>query len=291
MGAVTDCSSGSTTTCAYGAAPPQPNVTVDAFALDACEVTVGRFRAFWRARAVDGGASIRAQPIRYPDAFGSTRQEIAWGTVAGREPEPQGSACNWSSSPSPRDAHPVNCVDWWTAQEFCVWDRGPETYGTSQNGRLPTEAEWEYATRGRAVPAEGLVSGRTYPWGEQVPQGSRTTSCDRAQWNSCAGEDGGGTRRVGRFAATGGFFDLAGNVWEWTADNYSAYTSSCVTRASSRNPLCNYSAAGTRAFRGGAWDGISDADLRSASRGSGTPAGQDYFFLGFRCAGTLAEAL
>jgi len=160
----------------------------------------------------------------------------------------------------------MNGIDWWLSQEFCVWD----------GGRLPTEAEWEYAARGRTV--SGLSTPRAYPWGDAAP----SAACDRAHWNNCAGTDGGRTRRVGGFAATGDLFDLAGSVWEWTADNYGSYPS---CRLSTTNPLCNNSATGNRVFRGGSWISTDVANLRSASRVNRPPANRDYL-IGFRCART-----
>ena len=252
-------------TVAVQASPVQPGVTVGSFALDAYEVTVARFNAFWAVRTASLG-SIRSAPIAYPGG-----QSIAWG-VASQAPLTQDSTYNWSAISTTRDAHPMNGVDWWLSQEFCVWD----------GGRLPTEAEWEYAARGRAV--EALASGRIYPWGDTpVP------ACDRAQMSGCAGTDGGRTRRVGAFAASAGLFDMAGNVFEWTADNYAAYSTSgssaCGNRSGLTNALCNNDATGYRVIRGGSWS-FGVADLRAASRVSGTPASRNYGNPGFRCART-----
>jgi len=250
--------------CAHGASPPQRDVTVSGFAVDAYEVTVARFRAFWSAPA-DQRAAVRAAPIRYPD--GTTIDWLGAARLPMRSP-PEGEACNWTDAPgtSEREAHPINCADWWTAQEFCVWD----------GGRLPTEAEWEYAARWR--PAGRAMPGRLYPWGDEDP----SPACNRAQWNfACGGrggDDGRGTRRVGSFetGASGGIFDLAGNVDEWTADRdarYGAGTSAdpCVGRAMKENPLCVTGAVATsnRVVRGGSYSIPSDqvAWLRSASRG------------------------
>jgi len=277
---------------AIRANPGQTNIRVGNFTLDAYEVTVARFRVFWAARMVDGGASIRARPIRYPD--GTT---ISWGTNTGREPtlnDP--SYCNWSSVPGvpSREAHPINCVNWWTAQEFCVWDGGAGTYGTASNGRLPTEAEWEYAARYRS--ASGLTAGREFPWGNTSP----SATCDRARWNrlGCSGDDGGATRRVGSFplGASGGLFDLAGNVGEWTADWSSSYSPtstdaglSCWGGVGRLNPICEDGAISHRVIRGGSWgDNVVDV-LRSAGRGDAVlPIGSGPG-LGFRCFGTVTE--
>lgn len=191
---------------------------------------------------------------------------IPW-TSAGQDPDASNSTYNWTAAPGAREAHPINGVDWWIAQEFCVWD----------GGRLPTEAEWEYAARGRSV--AGLIAGRGYPWGETAP----STTCDRAQWNDCAGDNGGRTRRVGSFAASAGLYDLAGNVWEWTADNAGVYPS---CRTSMINPLCYNNATADRVFRGGSYLNIGlGYYLRSATRNSFTPTFRTSD-IGIRCART-----
>jgi len=248
--------------CAVDSTPAQ-TVVIDAFAIDAYEVTVARFREFWLARMADGGASLRAAPVRYPGG-----REIAWFTE-GQAPLPADVQCNFTTAAgAARGAHPINCLTWTTAMEFCVWD----------GGRLPTEAEWEFAARGRPVPGEGLAMGRGWPWGNEAPIG-----CARAHISGCAGEDGALTRRGGRFAASGGVYDLSGNVEELTADRYLPYSDArCWGRFGVNNTLCVPVAPGTsdRATRGGSW---STSEVRAASR-----RGQGYFapygFVGFRCA-------
>ncbi len=260
-----ECATGmETPTCAYNASPPQAGVTVGSFALDAYEVTVARFNAFWddRARALP---LLRATPIAYPGA-----QSIAWEDSAYAEPARRDGLCNWLPSSAPaagdRGGHPMNCVDYWMAQEFCVWD----------GGRLPTEAEWMYAARGRSV--DGLAPGRVYPWGDTPP----SASCDRAHWHDCAGEDGGRTRPVGRFAASGGVFDLVGNVREFVADAYAALPTCWRTTT---DPLCAGSASGERVHLGGSFRYDGDVEVRPATRFFSAAAswGASY---GFRCART-----
>ncbi len=253
--------------------PEQPLISVDAFALDAYEVTVARFRRFWTL--APHGAAVGA--IRYP---GATVRVVD----PPREPDVEvtGEPCNWTAATGMRELHPINCVDWATAQAFCVWD----------GGRLPTEAEWEYAARGRSI--GGLTAGRTYPWGEDDP----TTSCDRARWNQlrCPGEDGAQTRRVGRFTPTpdlagSRLYDLAGNVYEWAADNLVDYAitkgADCwgAVATGRRNPVCDVDPRGPRTLRGGSWYYDNRETLASASRTGVNPGGMLRLIgAGLRCA-------
>ena len=203
----------------YPASPEVPGVSVSSFVMDSHEVTVARFRRFWTA-----GHPAPTSPVVYPGGMvpfeGMVAEPDATSTQVG---------CNWSTSPGAREAHPINCVGWATAMAFCVWD----------GGRLPTEAEWEFAARGRRL--SGVPYPRAYPWGDERPLAEPRGSCDRAQVGECNGEDGAATRRVGAFAATVGLYDLIGNVQEWVADFWNDYGDPrCWPPATTEysNPVC-----------------------------------------------------
>lgn len=250
---------GAPSECA-SARPRQPSITVGAFAIDAYEVTVARFRRFWTARAADGGASLRASPVRYPGG-----QMIAW-DGPGMEPDISTDgfgACTWSRTAGSREDLPINCVQWTTAQEFCVFN----------GGRLPTEAEWEFVATGRAVSSEELVSGRVYPWGNDG-----TDPCSRANVAMCAADAR--VQRVGAFPASGGIFDLTGNVAEWMADYFGPYdASTCWSASPQSNPLC-LAPSNSRSRRSSSFNEPSGcAAARSAS-----PTNVTYAEVGFRCA-------
>lgn len=267
-GGTTPFAMGDWDTAAVGASPVQAMITVNDFVLDAYEVTVARFRRFWAA-----GHPAPTGAVLYPGG------SIAWtGSVAVPDTStggPYDYYCTWSTAVGARELHPINCIDWPTAQAFCVWD----------GGRLPTEAEWEYAARGRyGAPY------RAYPWGDETP----SETCDRAQWNGCPGEDGAWTRRVGSFAPSGELFDLAGNAFEWMADLYTEdYTpSACWGGIRRNNPLCNDTTASLYNYhscRGGSLNdstiGGAQRRLRTASRFGSPLTGPDRRnFIGMRCA-------
>ena len=175
---------------------------------------------------------------------------------------------NGMNYPSGKADHPVVYVSWYAAAAYAQW----------VGARLPTEAQWEKAARG------GLT-GKRYPWGDTI------THDDANYWRTGGRDIWDGTSPVGSFPANGyGLFDMAGNVWEWCADEYdSGYYS--------KSPKNNPTGPGTpirfannnftnikssRVLRGGTWYYDFLFNLRCADRCRLVPARTDYF-VGFRC--------
>ncbi len=165
------------------------------------------------------------------------------------------SLCN-AQGPA-REHHPINCVDRSRARAYCRW----------LGKRLPSEAEWERAARGDDA--------RLYPWGNQQPP-----SCETAVVSPLCDRTPAQTRETGSRASAAlspfGVADLAGNVWEWVEDGWSAEP---AARASiSSQPQ----ATDWGVLRGGSWDQESShATATTRLRAAVTRAEVSF---GFRCA-------
>jgi formylglycine-generating enzyme required for sulfatase activity len=149
-------------------------------------------------------------------------------------------------------SRPVVEVSWYEAAAYCA----------SAKGRLPTEAEWECAARGGR---EGV----RYPWGNEEPDPFRANY----------GEGGPSQPTpVGMYpegATPQGVLDLAGNVWEWTADWWGDYAA--TPAKDPKGP----SDGAAKAIRGGAWD-YDSRDLRVSGRYRVVAVGR-HDVIGFRC--------
>ena len=213
---------------------PAHMVEVGSFYMDSTEVSNAQYAAFAKEtgyitiaeRSIDWSELSKQLPPGVPRPHDSLllpgslvfdppseiislsdhRQWWSWKTgVNWRQPEGEGSSLEG------RMDHPVVHIAYDDAKAYCDW----------KGGRLPTEAEWEYAARG------GL-SAKRFAWGDEDP---------REQPNLCniwqgpfpildEGLDGyRGTAPVASYAPnTFGLYDMAGNVWEWCSDLYSPYS-------------------------------------------------------------------
>jgi len=157
---------------------------------------------------------------------------------------------------------PVVYVSWEDATEYCNWRS--RTAGGKY--RLPTEAEWEYASRGGFTGMGGKPKYK-YPWGDDASASKANFDVDGKRGYSWE-EAKLYLKDVGSYPANGyGLNDMAGNVWEWCAD---WYASDYYQNSSRQNPK-GPSTGSNRVLRGGSWSGGAQ-DCRSAFRTGAPPA-------------------
>jgi formylglycine-generating enzyme required for sulfatase activity len=199
---------------------PVRTVALESFWIDDRPVTVAEFRRFVKDT---GHVTVAERPpdaSEYPDAdpnllvpgslvFHPTNGPVDlddytnwWTYIPGadwRHPEGPGSTLGG------RDRHPITHVAFEDADAYARW-AGKE---------LPTEAEWEYAARG------GLDAA-VFTWGDEfMPKGKVMANTWHGDfpWQRLPAHRWERTSPVGSFRPNGyGLFDMAGNVWEWTAD-------------------------------------------------------------------------
>jgi formylglycine-generating enzyme required for sulfatase activity len=148
---------------------------------------------------------------------------------------------------------PIVNIDWNSAQVYCRW----------AGGRLPTEAEWEYAARGGSTEA-------------------RYGPIDEVAWYDQ--NSGGRTHDVAQKRANGfGLYDMLGNVWEWLNDWYDA---DYYQDSPSQDPPGPGSGQ-ERVLRGGSWVSVT-ASVRVSVRYRDLPTGR-FNLMGFRCAGEVVN--
>ncbi len=238
--------------------------TVSSFALDLYEVTVGGWRAF--ADALSAGWVPAAGSGKNPGSAADPGWDVAWNSSISSTPVVCDTNSTWARG---IENGPMNCINWYEAFAFCVWD----------GGRLPSEAEWNYAAAGGGD-AEGQ---RVYPWSN--PPSSTSISALEASYG-CGGDGVAGCREtdlvsVGTKPSGNGRWghaDLAGNVWEWTIDYFAIqYPVPCIDCA-------NFSVGdyAQRVFRGGGYE--DDASrVGSSARDSNSPEYRAVH-VGVRCA-------
>jgi sulfatase modifying factor 1 len=249
--------------------------TISSFKLDKYDVTVGRFRPFVAAWS----AGYRPAPGSGKHAYLNGGQglvnvgagggfEPGWVTTDESNVTPAQASCgsetSWTSIPTTQENLPMNCVNWYEAYAFCIWD----------GGFLPSDAEFEYA-------AAGGKQQREYPWGSTPPGPSDEYAIFGCFYGPASCDTVASIAPVGTAPAGAGLWgqnDLAGEVVEWNLDWANLdlpYVASC-------SDCAQVTATTERVVRGSSFY-ADPSDLVSTFLDSEPPYERDGTY-GFRCA-------
>lgn len=227
------------TGCSLEDALPLHEVIVDSFKISETPVTNAQFRRFVKDTAYLTTAERPLDPKDFP---GVSRDDLQSGSTLFRPPSLFRGlhnpldwwefkvGANWKkpmgpSGPKAKDDYPVVHVSFEDAKTYCEW----------RKGRLPTEAEYEYAARG------GLKE-MPYAWGDKLkPGGKWVANIWQGAFPVSNSKDDGfaGLSPVKAFPTNNyGLYDMGGNVWQWTADWYRPdyFQKLASTGSPSKNP-------------------------------------------------------
>jgi formylglycine-generating enzyme required for sulfatase activity/dienelactone hydrolase len=238
---------------------PQHEVSVPSFAMGKYNVTRGEYAAFVRETEHSAG-----------DGCGIDGFE--WKKLADK---------SWQNPGYKQtDRDPVVCVSWQDAKSYVAWLNGKVQQKSSASGdgsyRLPSESEWEYATR--------AGTNSRFWWGDDDAAAS-----DRAWYKS---NSDGHSHPVGlKLANAFGLYDMVGNVWQWTEDCYdNTYSPAPADGRANETPSSDVHARDSqgRCLRvdRGSWFAFPTWALRSATR-ERNPSDYRDTVMGFRVAMTL----
>jgi formylglycine-generating enzyme required for sulfatase activity len=230
-------------------APVPPAVSEDMVEIPAGPFTMGNDQA----DPEDAPAHEVDVPAYEIDRFEVTNADFAaFAQATGyvTDPEKAGKKSWRDGFGADKANHPVTRVTWNDAAAYCEW----------LGKQLPTEAEWEKAARG--------TDGRAFPWGNDWDPSKADVKATGLRGTAAVGSFGAG-------ASPYGIEDMAGNVWEWTADWYQAYPGN-----STSDP---YYGEQCRVTRGGGWFD-EEAQATTFNRNCASPDTTANDDLGFRCA-------
>nr|WP_010662726.1 formylglycine-generating enzyme family protein [Marinilabilia salmonicolor] len=279
---------------------PVHKVKVDSFLMDKHPVTNAQFREFvastgyvttaekapdWKElkKQLPPGTPKPPDSVLLPASlvFHSPETRVSlnnhqswWGWVPGADwKHPLGPG----STIEGKDNYPVVHISWYDAQAYARW----------AGKRLPTEAEWEYAARGGH-------NNFVYPWGNELITEEKANFWQGNFPYSNKGDDGFiSSSPVASFSSNGyGLYDMAGNVWEWTADWYhTAYYEVLGRKGIADNPQGPSVSldpmepgVAKKSIRGGSFlcNDSYCAGYRASARMKSTPD-SGMMHLGFRC--------
>jgi serine/threonine-protein kinase len=215
----------------YNNEKPPHEVYLDGYRIGKYEVTVKQFGLFVKDTGYVTQAEESGGALTWNGKNWEKKEGIDWKNPGFKQ----------------EDNHPVVCVSWNDALEYCKWLSGKK----GDSFKLPTEARWEKAARG--------TDGRKYPWGVREP--------DEILANF--GGKIGKTTPVGSYldgASPYGLLDMVGNVWEWCVDWYDPKYYKIAPKDNPTGPKSGI----FRVQRGGSW--VFEAKyLPYSFRGKGTP--------------------